>query len=332
MQISIIGTGAMATLFAARLSSVAEVSMIGSWSEAIETIRREGITIDGDSCCHSVHTAYDPLDAPAADLAIVLTKAYKTHIAAQVAVKTLKPDGIALTLQNGLGNIEILAAHVGVDRSMQGVTMQGATLLGPGHIRTSGRGATHISLLPIERAAPRDWAADHHAYEITALLNAAGLKAQLGADIDGLVWGKVVINAAINPLTAILRVPNGALVESNETLELMRVVAAEVAAVAEAKRITLPYPDAFERVKQVAQLTATNHSSMLQDVLGHRLTEIDAINGKIVEQGRALGIATPMNAVLTSLVRAIQSSYTAEIAENAEKELKEALRSLHPPR
>jgi len=321
MQISIIGTGAMATLFAARLSDVADVSMIGSWTEAIEAIRQHGITIDGDSCCHNVHTAVDPDDAPAADLAIVLTKAYKTPIAAQVAAKTIKPDGIALTLQNGLGNIEVLAEHVGADRSMQGVTMQGATLLGPGHIRTSGRGATHLGYVPIERAAPRDWATDHRAYEITALFNEAGLKAQVSADIDGLVWGKVVLNAAINPLTAILRIPNGALLESNDTLELMRAVANEAAAVANAKHITLPYPDAFERVKQVAQLTATNHSSMLQDVLGQRPTEIDAINGKIVEQGQALGIPTPINALLTSLMRAIQKNYTAEAAEIAEKEL-----------
>src|SRR5512147_3242486 len=170
MQISIIGTGAMATLFAARLSDVADVSMIGSWREALDAIREHGICIDGESCCHSVHTAADPDNAPAADLAIVLTKAYKTSVAAEVAAKTLKPDGLALTLQNGLGNIEVLSAHVGADRAMQGVTMQGATLLAPGHIRTSGRGATHLGYVPIELAAPRDWATHHHAYEITALL------------------------------------------------------------------------------------------------------------------------------------------------------------------
>jgi len=321
MQISIIGTGAMATLFAARLTDVADVAMIGSWAEAIEAIRQNGITIDGDSCCHNVHTAYDPDDAPAADLAIVLTKAYKTPIAAQVAAKTIKPDGIALTLQNGLGNIEVLAEHVGADRSMQGVTMQGATLLGPGHIRTSGRGATHLGYVPIELAAPRDFGVGHRAYEISALFNSAGLKSQVTADIDGLVWGKVIINAAINPLTAILRVPNGALVESEETSGLMKTAALEAAAVATAKGITLPFPDPVERVKQVATMTATNHSSMLQDVLGKRPTEIDAINGKIVEQGLVLGIATPVNAALTSLMRAIQKNYTAEAAEIAEKEL-----------
>jgi 2-dehydropantoate 2-reductase len=327
MQISIIGTGAMATLFAARLTDVADVAMIGSWAEAIEAIRQNGITIDGDSCCHNVHTAVDPDDAPAADLAIVLTKAYKTPIAAQVAAKTIKPDGIALTLQNGLGNIETLSAHVGADRSMQGVTMQGATLLGPGHIRTSGRGATHLGYVPIELAAPRDFGVGHRAYEISALFNSAGLKSQVTADIDGLVWGKVIINAAINPLTAILRVPNGALVESEETSGLMKAAALEAAAVATAKGITLPFPDPVERVKQVVTMTATNHSSMLQDVLGKRPTEIDAINGKIVEQGLVLGIATPVNAALTSLMRAIQKNYTAEAAESAEKELQRQSRT-----
>jgi 2-dehydropantoate 2-reductase len=330
MQISIIGTGAMATLFAARLTEVADVSMIGSWAEAIETIHANGITIDGDSCCHEVHTAYHPDDAPAADLALVLTKAYKTIKASEVAAKTIKPDGLALTLQNGLGNIEILAEHVGRDRAMQGVTMQGATLLGPGRIRTSGRGATHLGYVPIELAAPRDFAVEHRAYEISALFNSAGLKSHVTADIDGLVWGKVIINAAINPLTAILRVPNGALVESEETIGLMRATALEAATVAKANGITLPFPDPVERVKQVATMTATNHSSMLQDVLGQRPTEIDAINGKIVEQGQALGIATPVNALLTSLMRAIEKNYTAESAELAEKELQRQLRTQRP--
>jgi 2-dehydropantoate 2-reductase len=330
MQISIIGTGAMATLFAARLADVADVSMIGSWAEALETIKQQGITIDGDSCCHQVHTAYHPDDAPAADLALILTKAYKTVKAAEVAAKTIKPDGLALTLQNGLGNIEVLADYVGRDRAMQGVTMQGATLLGPGRIRTSGRGATHLGYVPIELAAPRDFSVGHRAYEISALFNSAGLKSQVTADIDGLVWGKIIVNAAINPLTAILRVPNGALVESEDLIGLMKAAALEAAAIAKAVGITLPYSDPVERVKQVAAMTATNHSSMLQDVLGQRPTEIDAINGKIVEQGQALGIPTPVNAMLTSLMRAIEKNYTVEATESAEKELQRQLRIQRP--
>jgi len=122
-------------------------------------------------------------------------------------------------------------------------------------------------------------------------------------------------------------VPNGALVESEETIGLMKAATLEAATVAQARGITLPFPDPVERVNQVATLTATNLSSMLQDVLGQRPTEIDAINGKIVEQGQALGIPTPVNALLTSLMRAIEKNYSVEDAQSAEKELQRQLRA-----
>ncbi len=311
MNISIIGTGAMASLFGARLSRVASVALLGSWTEAVRTIRRAGIHVAGDGTFY-VHAAGDPDDAPSADLAVVLVKTYQTERAADWAARTVKAGGIALTLQNGLGNVEALAARVGVDRAMLGVTTQSATLIGPGHVRPGGRGTTHLGFLPIERAAPRDWSADSPAYEITALFNAAGFASVVSEDVEALAWGKVIVNAAINPLTAILRVPNGALLESDHTLELMRSITAEAASVAKAHGIALPYPDPSERARQVAQATASNHSSMLQDVLKNRPTEIDAINGKIVERGRAVGVPTPINAALTALVRAIETSTLRE--------------------
>ena len=320
MNISIVGTGAMASLFGARLSRAASVTLMGTWTEAVQAIRRDGIDVEGEGTFH-VHAAGDPDDAPPADLAILLVKTYQTERASMWARRTLKPDGVALTIQNGLGNVEILAAHVGVDRAMLGVTTQGATLLKPGQVRSGGRGTTHLGFLPIERAAPRDWSADSAAYETTALLNASGLHAVVSQDVESLAWGKVVINAAINPLTAILRVPNGALTESTDLLELMRWVADEAAAVARAHRIALPYAHPIERVKQVAQATASNHSSMLQDVLKGRPTEIDAINGKIVERGREVNVPTPINATLTALVRAIEKNLTAHNADNAKKQL-----------
>jgi len=272
-----------------------------------------------------VHAVPDPDDAPPADLAIVLVKTYQTERAARWAARTLKPQGVALTIQNGLGNVETLAAQVGVDRAMLGVTTQGATLLKPGQVRSGGRGTTHLGFLPIERAAPRDWSADSLAYEVTALLNAADLASIVSEDVEALAWGKVIINAAINPLTAMLRVPNGALVESADTLELMRSIADEAASVARAYRIALPYADPFERARQVAQATATNRSSMLQDVLKGRPTEIDAINGKIVEHGRQVGVPTQVNAALATLVRALESSYLKEHTESAEAALSRVL-------
>ncbi|HLF28788.1 MAG TPA: 2-dehydropantoate 2-reductase [Anaerolineae bacterium] len=324
MNISIIGTGAMGELFGARLSRVANVALLGAWTEAVRTMQRDGIQIE-DEGTFRVHAANDPDDAPPADLAIVLVKTYQTERAARWTARTLKPTGLALTLQNGLGNIELLAAQVGVDRAMLGVTTQGATLIGPGHVRSGGRGTTHLGFLPIERAAPRDWSADSLAYETTALLNAVELPSIVSENVEALAWGKVLINAAINPLTAILRVPNGALVESNETLELMRAIVAEASMVAQAHGVRLPYPDPFERVKQVAQATAANTSSMLQDVLKGRPTEIDAINGKIVERGQQVGAPTPVNSALAALVRALEKSYTAESAKSAKKALNRVL-------
>jgi len=313
MNISIIGTGAMASLFGARLSRVADVALLGTWAEAVQAIRRDGIQVEGEGTFR-VHAATDPDDAPPADLAIVLVKTYQTERAAGWATHTLKHEGIALTLQNGLGNVEMLAARVGIDRAMLGVTTQGATLMAAGQVRPAGRGTTHLGFLPIERAAPRDWSADSFAYETTALFNAAGLTSVVSEDVEALAWGKVIVNAAINPLTAILRVPNGVLVESADTLELMRSITAEAASVAKASGIALPYPDPFERAKQVAQATASNHSSMLQDVLKNRPTEIDAINGKIVALGREVNVPTPINAALTALVRAIEQDVLREVA------------------
>lgn len=319
MNISIIGTGAMGSLFGARLSHVSDVAVMGTWTEAVQAIRRDGIQVEGEGTFR-MHAASDPDDAPPADLAILLVKTYQTPRAAEWAGRTLKPTGVALTIQNGLGNVETLAARVGVDRAMLGVTTQGATLIGPGHVRSGGRGMTHLGFLPIERAAPRDWSADSLAYEVTALFNAAGFHSVVSEDVEGLAWGKVIINAAINPLTAILRVPNGALAESDDTLDLMGSIVAEAVAVAKACHISLPYPNPFERVKAVAQATATNYSSMLQDVLRSRPTEIDAINGKIVEHGQKAGVPTPINAALTALVRAIEKNLTAKNAEDAKKE------------
>lgn len=313
MNISIIGTGAMASLFGARLSHFADVSLLGTWDDAVRTINRKGIKVDGEGISR-VHATSDPDDAPLADLAIVLVKAYQTERAAAWAAHTLKEDGIALTLQNGLGNVETLAKYVGTDHAMMGVSTQGATLLAPGHVRPGGQGLTHIGFLPVERAAPRDWSSDSMAYEITALFNAAGFNSILADDAQALAWGKVIINAVINPLTALLRVPNGELLKSRDTVAQMKLIAAEAESVARAHGIRLPYANPFERAAQVARATASNHSSMLQDVLNERPTEIDAINGKIVELGLEVGVPTPVNEEMTALVRDIETHVTATVA------------------
>jgi 2-dehydropantoate 2-reductase len=189
-------------------------------------------------------------------------------------------------LQNGLGNYEILASHVGVDRAIVGVTMQGATLLGPAHIRHAGHGITTLSATP-NTLAPVQAFAD--------LLNKSGIETQVANDIRGLMWGKLVVNSAINALSAIYRVPNGSLVANPETLALLTAAARETANVATALGISLPYNDPAARAIQVATATAHNHSSTLQDVLRGAPTELDRINGAVVREGKRLGVPTPVN-------------------------------------
>jgi 2-dehydropantoate 2-reductase len=168
-------------------------------------------------------------------------------------------DGLAVTLQNGLGNIEILNQHLGGERTALGVTTTGATLLSPGLARAGGEGAVSIEDHP--RLGP-----------LTEALRAASFNVDVVADARALAWGKLVINAAINPLTALLRVPNGELLERPEARALMGALAREVAAVASAMGIGTggaplrPYDDPARAAEDVASRTAANHSSMYQDI------------------------------------------------------------------
>jgi 2-dehydropantoate 2-reductase len=292
----IIGTGAMACLFGARLAPLVEqVTMLGTWAEGVRALQQEGIRFlqGGVETRLAVRASGKP-DSVQAEWALVLVKSHQTARAADWAAQILRPGGLALTLQNGLGNLEQLAAAVGPERAALGVSMQGATQLGPGHVRHGGEGPTVLAATPATEARLQ---------ELAALLRQAGFETSVVDDARSLVWGKLTVNAAINALTAILRVPNGTLAEQEDAREIMMAAARETAAVAQALGITLPYADPAGRAVEVARKTAANHSSMLQDVLRGTPTEIEAINGAVVKLGRELGVHTPVNETLLRLVR-----------------------------
>ncbi|HZQ05117.1 MAG TPA: 2-dehydropantoate 2-reductase, partial [Anaerolineae bacterium] len=268
MRIGIIGTGAMGSLFAAHLAPHAHVNVLGTWREGVEALKAHGVVLEQDGKIKRVpvQASTNPHEVAPVDLALIAVKAHQTERAAEWANLILKPRAVALTLQNGLGNLEILAAHVGENRAAMGVTMQGATLLGPGHVRHAGRGLTTLAATPATRARLQN---------VVGLFNRAGIETQLAEDVQSLMWGKLVVNSAINALTAIYRVPNGWLVENSEARALMTAAAQETANVASALGIRLPYPDAGAHAIQVAQATASNKSSTLQDVLRGAPTELD---------------------------------------------------------
>ncbi len=288
MQITILGTGAMACLLGARLAAVADVTLVGTWPEGVAALRQHGIRVEGPERTRTVPVQAVMADEPSppADLALVLVKAWQTPYAARQLAARLGPAGLALTLQNGLGNLEQLGP-----RAHLGVTTQGATLLGPGHVRPGGEGPTHI-------AGPA-WLAE--------LFERAGCEAHtVGPEqVDSLLWGKLVVNCGINALTALLRVPNGELLQRPDAAALMDLAAQECAAVARARGVALPFHDPAAQARRVADQTSINRSSMFQDILRGAPTEVDAINGAVAQAGERLGVPAPVNATLWRLVRAL---------------------------
>ena len=297
LNLTIFGVGAMGMLFASRLAELVNVSLFGNWKAQIETVQREGLTItelDGTQSRHNLHVTNDLTQHPPADVVLILLKSHQTARAARQAAQILRPNGVAMTLQNGLGNLETLADAVGSHRAALGITAQGATIEAPGILRHAGNGATYLATVP-HLASQLE--------QITALFNAANLHTQLVDDAEGLVWGKLAVNAGINPLTALLEVPNGALVEKEAWQQLMSAAANEVAQVAAAQGIRLPFADAAAYTAQVSRATASNRSSMLQDISRGAPTEIDAICGAVVRAGRKVGVPTPVNERLWGLVK-----------------------------
>lgn len=295
-NILIVGTGALATLFAARLAQAGtQITMLGTWKAGLNALRKDGARlVDADGIEHQfeVQATDNPRDCGGIKHALVLVKAWQTEYVAGQLKECLANHGLAVTLQNGLGNRELLAESLGSRRVALGTTTTGATLLGPGLVRVGGEGIIsierHPALGPLEDA-----------------LKSAKFNMQVVDDAQSLIWGKLVVNTAINPLTALLRVPNGKLLESPSAREMMGALAAETAHVAEAEKIHLPFSDPIAAAEEVARKTAANHSSMLQDILRGAPTEIDAICGAVVKTAQKHTIDAPANWACWKLVKAV---------------------------
>lgn len=301
MKIAIIGAGAMGSLFGGRLALAGEdVWLLDVWEEHVRIIGDKGLAITtaaGDLVARPNATT-KPEDIGAADLVIVFVKSSASRAAAETAAALLGPDTAVLTLQNGYGNAEAIAGVVGAARVIAGTTAQGATLLGPGRIMHGGSGDTHIGEL--------GGGITDRLEKVAACLTRAGIRTVADDNVASLIWGKLVVNVGINALTAITGLTNGELADHEETRQVLAMAVEEAVRVADAAGVKLPYDNAVEKVLDVAVATAQNRSSMLQDLSGGRRTEIDAINGALVREGERVGVATPVNRVLTLLIKALE--------------------------
>jgi 2-dehydropantoate 2-reductase len=304
-SILLVGTGALATLFAARLSEAGHaVSMLGTWKDGLHALQKDGARIidaNGNEKSYQVHATDNPNEVRDSKYALVLVKAWQTERAAKQLQDVLADDGLAVTLQNGIGNKETLQSTLGVGRVSLGITTTGATLLAPGLVKVGGEG-----IISLEQ--------NQASLKLEAMLKSAKFNLQIVDDAESLVWGKLVINAAINPLTALLQVPNGELLSHPKARKMMGALAEETAEVAEAEHVHLPFENPVSAAEDVARKTAQNKSSMFQDVLRGAPTEIDAICGAIMKRGQKHGIKTPYNKACWTMVRATISGHAFGMA------------------
>jgi 2-dehydropantoate 2-reductase len=274
MRVAILGMGAIGHVVARALDGRAEL---------VKVDRTHAPLRDGET----------PVDAT-----IVTTKTPGTAWAAQIAAKILAADGVALTIQNGLGNYETLLEYVGEERTTVGVIYVGAQLVN-GELRATGPGK-------VELGRPRAAAPRAKLDELAQLLRAGGMDVNVVDDAWPAVWRKLVTNAAVNPLSALIRRTNAELLADPSACRVADCLAREVARVATAAGVRIGEDDAVKQWRAMAALTGANRTSMLQDVEAGRPTEIDAISGAVAREGERRGVAAPLNQAMTLLVSSLE--------------------------
>jgi len=303
MKTVIMGAGAMGSLFGGLLAfSGEEVWLVDIQKDHINAVRSKGLTIEdrGKTQTIRVNATEDVTSVGKADLVLIFVKTYQTEKAVLDALVLQKEDTVFLTLQNGLGNEEVICKQVDRSKVMLGVTNHGATLLAPAHIRHAGWGKTSIGEL--------DGKITDRINQMVQIFLKAGIETEVSFHVHHLVWEKLLINVGINALTALTGLKNGQLLDFPETLRLMESLVSEAVEVAQRKGIRME-GNPIEKVKTIAEVTRENRSSMGQDFDHRRRTEIDAINGAIVREAGRLGISVPFNQAITDLVKVIEKRF-----------------------
>jgi 2-dehydropantoate 2-reductase len=309
MKVLILGAGAMGCLYGAAFHRAGcEVVFVDVNQPHIDAINARGLELE-------TRAGTERLPIPArlpgeiaepVDLVVVFTKTFHTDAALAGIAAAIGPQTWLLSLQNGLGNDKRLAARASEDRILVGSSSLPSDLVGPGKVRSHGEGGS--KLYPAFGGDPA------FAGEICELLTRGGLPAVLEPDIHGAIWSKAIFNATMNPLCALTRRTPGFLGAHAESRALIRALVDEGVAVANASGVAIP----AQPIHDLTQVSVTDHAdheaSMLQDVKAGRRTEVDAINGAIVEAARAAGVAAPLTETLWRLVKLEE----AKLAEGKE--------------
>ncbi|WP_456328905.1 ketopantoate reductase family protein [Archaeoglobus sp.] len=288
MRVQIMGAGALGSLIGALIQLAGYEVIFVARGKQLSALKK-GLRVSGLKEFElSVYCTAEPEDA---DITFVTVKAYDTENAAK---KLAKVDaGIVCSLQNGVGNEEILAKYC--RKVLGGVTTYGANLKDYGHVVYAGEGYTYIGEM--------DGSISKEGEVVVDVLKNSGIRAEVVEDIEFRIWAKAIVNAAINPITAICRVRNGEVVRNPYLWEVAKATAEEGREV----MAKMGYEfDAVSEVRRVAEMTAENRSSMLQDLERGKRTEVEFINGAIVKKGEEFGIDCATNRTLLNLVRGVE--------------------------
>jgi 2-dehydropantoate 2-reductase len=303
MRIVIVGAGALGSLFGGLLARAGHRVWLYNPSnvEHVHVIKEQGLmieTLEGEALHIEIPAAERIEEIPKpVDLVGVFVKAYRTEEALKGARPLIGGETWLLSLQNGVGFEELLLSVSPEGLVLRGTTAQGATLIAPGRVRWAGRGPTRLGPL-----APLDGAAEKHMAEIIQAFSDSGIETHYEPKITRALFEKLLVNAAINPLTALFDVPNGKLIEDPKLRVILRDVVREAHPIVVHQGVALSLEEAASQVEAVCRATAQNISSMLQDVRRGKQTEIEFINGAIVREGERLEIPTPLNRLLTELI------------------------------
>ena len=305
MKVCIVGCGAIGSLFAAHLAKLEDVEV---WAfdldrKHVDAIRANGLKISGKSNVHSHPRATsDPREIPACEFGIMATKSLHTRKAIESTAHVFA-EGAVCSVQNGVGNEEIIAEYV--PRVIRGTTFPAGHLVSPGHVEQDTGGKTWIGPFEPKPASMAE------VEILAARLTESGMETLAMEDARGAQWTKLIFNAATNPIGALTGLPHGVACDVPAVRKVISGLVAEGVAVADALGIRLD-SDPDKLVDHAREVAYNHKASMLQDALARRATEVAALNGGIVNFGRETGVPTPLHQAIWALVEGLEHSWTSK--------------------
>ena len=307
MRVAIIGAGSMGSLFGGYLADLCEVCLYSRNPGYLAAVSEKGLVMtQGEKrWVKKIEVTNDPAKIGRCDVAIVYVKGTGTEKAIQDAmVSCITPETLVVTLQNGIGNVEIIRKYIPADQIAYGFSVLTSDSKAPGHIELTTLKMVPTFVKPMtEKALPK-------LEKLVDALNKVGLESYIADDIDEKIWRKLLVNCSENTLCAILKVNvTELMVTTPESFEIGKQIIFEVADVARAKGIKLTRQEALEYVMQVTDSVPGHIPSMVFDIRNKKPTEIDVLNGAVVAEGQRLGVPTPINRVIVNMIKAIEKNY-----------------------